>query len=62
MLCVPTPGSSRYPLYFSVKMSEMSDQLRDMAQAIGILESELQQLKAEIDSEEHKTRSKNAKP
>jgi hypothetical protein len=40
-------------LHFSVKMSEMSNQLRDLAQAIGILENQLQQLQAEIDRDAH---------
>jgi hypothetical protein len=38
-------------LYFSVKMSEINNQVRDLAQAIGILETHIQELQAESESE-----------
>lgn len=38
-------------LYFSVKLSEINNQVRDLAQAIGILETHIQKLEAEQEME-----------
>ncbi len=46
-------------LHFSVKMSEMSNQLRDLAQVIGILENQLRQLQDKLAGEERETADKD---